>query len=99
MPYESERAYWRTLPEIVDHIGAVNGCDRDAARQQIRKALANGTLGPLPWEYRDPRRATLVAPPLIWTIRDAEIRAGLMPKLIGMPERSSNSVSDPNTGT
>lgn len=53
MPYESERAYWRTLPEIVDHIGAVNGCDRDAARQQIRKALANGTLGPLRWE--DPR--------------------------------------------
>jgi hypothetical protein len=60
MPYvfrpERERAYWRTLPEIVDHICAVDGCDRDAARQQIRKALADNVLGPLKWE--EDRRST-----------------------------------------
>ncbi len=62
MPYKSEaereRERWMTLPEAVAHITArlraanADHCDEKAARQQIRKALADGVwvLGPLSWE-------------------------------------------------
>lgn len=49
-PAERERAQWRTLPEAVAHICAADGCDKDDAHRQLRKALADGALGMLRWE-------------------------------------------------
>jgi hypothetical protein len=54
MPYlsraERERAQWFTLPEAVAHICESDGCDREAARQQLQHALSDGALGVLRWE-------------------------------------------------
>jgi hypothetical protein len=58
MPYKSrserERARWATLPEVIEHVMAADGCDGDAARQQVRSALYDGALNPLKWEDRQP---------------------------------------------
>jgi hypothetical protein len=55
MPYktkaERERENWMTLPEAVTHIlSAEKSDDVDAARRQLRAALADDALRPLRWE-------------------------------------------------
>jgi hypothetical protein len=57
MPYKTkadrERENWITLPEVVGHICSVDRhCDKSAARDELRTALAEGVrvLGPLRWE-------------------------------------------------
>jgi hypothetical protein len=58
MPYlsraERDSAEWRKLPDAVAHVCSVDRCDQNAARQQMRKALADGALGLLRWEDRRP---------------------------------------------
>jgi hypothetical protein len=58
MPYQSraerERARWATLPEVVEHVMAADGCDLDAARQQVRSALYDRALNPVRWEDAQP---------------------------------------------
>jgi hypothetical protein len=39
---------------VVEHVMAADGCDGDAARQQVRSALYDGALNPLKWEDTQP---------------------------------------------
>jgi hypothetical protein len=54
MPYktkaERERENWKTIPEVVAGICAADDCQEKAARNLLRKALADDGLGPLRWQ-------------------------------------------------
>jgi hypothetical protein len=58
MPYISaarrERANWQRLPEVVELIVKVDGCQPEEAQRQISEALADGDLWPLRWEHERP---------------------------------------------
>jgi len=54
MPYktkaERDRENWNTIPEVVTAICAADDCEPMAARNQLRRALADGGLRSLRWQ-------------------------------------------------
>jgi hypothetical protein len=77
---ERESAQRFKLPEAVAHVCEADGCDQEMAKQELRKALAGGSLGDLRWEDelapldmppgRDPRWADVEINWEAGTVRD-----------------------------